>query len=217
MLKGLKSLFIIEEEEVPQDKKLTEQASKQPHSKVIPESEAGKPGQVSSKFMEVLLTAMEKANLDGFDYLEYKKSLQSLANMPMDEATKFKSAFAMAQTMGVSTEQLVTTAEHYINQLSREEQKFEKALVSQKERQIGTKLKQVKQLEDLVQQKAEQIKKLTIEIEKHQAQVADLKTQLQDASHKIETTKNDFIASYNQLVAQIEQDVEKIKQYLVSS
>ncbi len=213
MLKGLKSLFIIEEEEA-NIKEVVDSAAKQNATKVIQESKAGSKGQVSGQFTEVLLRAMEKVNLTGFDYLEYKKSLQSLANMPMDEATQFKSAFAMAQTMGVSTEHLVKTAEHYIGKLEQEEKKFEQALSSQQEQQIGSKVRQVEQLQTLVQQKATQIKKLTKEIEQHQTTMAELKSELQEASSKIETTKNDFIASYNMLVAQIEQDVKKIKQYL---
>ncbi|MEM9885341.1 MAG: hypothetical protein AAF849_05555 [Bacteroidota bacterium] len=215
MLKNLKSLFIIEEEEAPKAagsesiKKATPVAQAS-----VAESKEGRKGQVSSKFMEVLLKAMEKNNLEGFDYLEYKKSLQSLAKMPMDEATRFKSAFAMAQTMGVNPEKLVKTAQHYIGALSKEEQQFERALAKQKEQQIGTKLGQINKAEQLIQQKAEQIKKLTQEIEQHQQQMEKAKTAVSAASVKIESTKNDFIASYNSLVQQIQQDIEKMKQYL---
>lgn len=181
---------------------------------VIPESQEGKKGKVSSKFTEVLLGSMEKADLEGFDYLEYKKSLQSLAKMPMDEATRYKSAYAMAQTMGVSPDKLVQTAQHYINTLHKEEQKFEQALQAQKEKQIGSKLQQYKQLEQLVAKKAEQIKLLTQEIEQHQGQMEATKSEVSDASVKIETTKNNFIASYNMLVAKIQEDIDKMKQYL---
>ncbi|MEM6697744.1 MAG: hypothetical protein AAF599_05070, partial [Bacteroidota bacterium] len=167
-----------------------------------------------SKFTEVLLGSMEKADLEGFDYLEYKKSLQSLAKMPMDEATRYKSAYAMAQTMGVSPDKLVQTAQHYIDALSKEEQKFEQALQSQKEKQVGSKLQQYKQLEQLISKKAEQIKLLTQEIEQHQKQMDATKKEVSNASVKIETTKNNFIASYNMLVAKIQEDIDKMKQYL---
>ncbi|MEN0051263.1 MAG: hypothetical protein AAF806_29635, partial [Bacteroidota bacterium] len=117
MLKNLKSLFIVEEEEASKDN-ASKVTSSKPKPQTIPndapviqESQEGKKGKVSSKFTEVLLGSMEKADLEGFDYLEYKKSLQSLAKMPMDEATRYKSAYAMAQTMGVSPDKLVQTAQ----------------------------------------------------------------------------------------------------------
>jgi len=220
MLKNLKSLFVVEEEEVSKGNASKETPSKSQRqaipkgAPVISESQEGKKGKVSSKFTEVLLGSMEKADLEGFDYLEYKKSLQSLAKMPMDEATRYKSAYAMAQTMGVSPDKLVQTAQHYINALSKEEQKFEQALQSQKEKQVGAKLQQFKQLEQLVAKKAEQIKLLTQEIEQHQKQMEATKKEVSGSSVKIETTKNNFIASYNMIVAKIQEDIDKMKQYL---
>lgn len=225
VFKNIKSLFVVEDEElikretgkspvsspsVPARPKPTPA----PASPIIAESTTGEPGKVTSKFTNVLFKAMEAADLDGFDYLEFKKSLQSLAKMPMDEATRYKSAFAMAQTMGVSPQKLMDSATHYINVLKREEDKFEKALAGQQNQQIGNKRQQIGQLDNLVKQKAEQIKKLTTEIEQHQAQSEKLKREIQERTVKIETTKNDFIASYNTLVAQIHGDVENMKQYL---
>jgi DNA repair exonuclease SbcCD ATPase subunit len=224
VLKNLKSLFIVEDEELIKastsgsfKKAAATPIPAQPSAPTIQESEVGEKGQVSDKFMEVLLKAMEKNNLDGFDYLEYKKSLQSLAKMPMDEATRYKSAYAMAQTMGVKPEMLVKTAEHYIAALSREEKQFEQALTAQKQKQVQSKLSQLKQLEETIQQKAQRIKQLTQEIEKHQQQMATTKQQVSDASVKIETTKNNFIASYNALVSKIQEDIDKMKQYLGSN
>ncbi|MEL6274789.1 MAG: hypothetical protein AAFU03_06795, partial [Bacteroidota bacterium] len=94
MLKNLKSWFIIEEEkkkagsssEPPAKKKGISSAPKapkssppnSPSSEAAPSlpSEASRPGQVSEKFTNVLLAAMEKANQPGFDYLEFKKALE---------------------------------------------------------------------------------------------------------------------------------------------
>ena len=225
VFKNIKSLFVVEDEELIKKetgKSPTKNSAPSPRPKPTPapdspvmaESAAGDPGQVNSKFTNVLFKAMEAADLEGFDYLEFKKSLQSLAKMPMDEATRYKSAFAMAQTMGVSPQKLIDSAMHYINVLKKEEDKFEKALAGQQSQQIGNKQQQIGQLDNLVKEKAEQIKKLTQEIEQHQAQSEKLKKEIQQRTVKIETTKNDFIASFNALVAQIHGDVENMKQYL---
>lgn len=220
MFKNLKSLFIEEVEGSEKkagskgsNKKATDSDAPPAKAKVT-ESKAGDPGQVTKKFMEILLKAMEANNLDGFDYLEYKQSLKSLEKMPMDEPTRFQSAFAMAQTMGANPEKLIQTAKHYIDILQKEEKKFEDALTHQRTKQIGSKQQEINKLEERVKAKAEQIKKLTKEIEVDQKRAEGLKQEIKGASQKVESTKNNFIASYNMLIDKISGDIDKMSKYL---
>ncbi|MEN0003956.1 MAG: hypothetical protein AAF798_07425, partial [Bacteroidota bacterium] len=125
-----------------------------------------------------------------------------------------KSAFAMAKTMGAEPKRLIETAQHYIKVLLTEEQKFEQAVASQKQKQIGSKQQKSKKVEEQINNKAQRIKQLTQEIEAHQKQIAVLKKEIADASTRVETTKNDFIASYNTIVTQIHTDLENMKKYL---
>lgn len=227
----LKSLFFVEEEgatkqkkgrpNVAQPKKAATKSSAKPKPTPAPsptpeitESGEGRKGQVTGKFMEILFGAMEKHNLDGFDYLEFKESLKSLEKMPMDEQTRFQSAFAMAKTMGASPNKLVDAAKHYLKILQQEEKKFEQALNNQRSRQIGGREKQIKDLEVGIQQKAKHIKKLTQEIEQSQKQLEAIKGEISGAVSKVETTKNNFIASYNLVVAQIQKDIDNMQKYL---
>lgn len=220
MFKNLKSLFIIEDEAAAKPGKAkAEKLTPTPKQETAPgpeiqESVEGEPGKVTRKFMDVLFKAMEQQNIEGFDYLEFKQSLASLSKMPMDEPTRYRSAYAMAQTMGAKPDRLLETAQHYINVLKKEEHKFEIALAAQQEKQVGSKLQKIKDLELVVKNKSEKIKALTLEIEQHQKQVGALKNQISGASSKMETTKNDFIASYNALVSQIHSDLENMKKYL---
>lgn len=225
MFKNLKSLFVIEDEEAAAAGKATrkEQANSKSATRstvsasednIVSESAAGEPGKITPKFMDILLKAMETQNLDGFDYLEYKQSLRSLEKMPMDEATRYQSAYAMAQTMGATPDKLVKTAQHYVDVLKKEELKFEEALANQQKTQIGSKQGEIGKLEEVIQQKAEQIKQLTKEIEEHQRRSEQLKKEIKQASGKVESTKNNFIASYNALVAQINQDMDRMRKYL---
>jgi predicted metal-binding transcription factor (methanogenesis marker protein 9) len=221
--KNIKSVFVVEDATLVKNAQkgaTKEQTSRtrpivpSKNNPVIEQSTAGQAGKVTSKFVDVLLGAMEKANMEGFDYLEYKQSLSSLAKMPMDEKTKFQSAFAMAQTMGATPQKLIDSATHYINVLKQEENKFEKALANQIEGQIGNKKGQIQQLDSVIQEKAEQIKRLTEEITQHQQEIDKMKGEISTSSAKVETTKNNFIASFNKLVAQIHSDVGNMKEYL---
>jgi uncharacterized coiled-coil protein SlyX len=219
MFKNLKSLFIIEEDEnagkkgqATEDKNATaEEKIQQVREEIdtaIPE------GKAHPKFTEILFQAMENNDLDGFDYLEYKKSLKSLAKMPMEEATRYQSAYAMAQTMGVSVKQLLDTTQHYLNVLQQEENKFNKALANQEDKKIQAREDAIKALEKTIGDKKAKIKKLQVEIDEHQKEMATFKKEISTAAQKMEATKRAFIASYNQLVNQIKDDFGKMKQYL---
>ncbi|MBK8705614.1 MAG: hypothetical protein IPN33_19970 [Saprospiraceae bacterium] len=220
MLKNLKSLFIVEEEgaQGPKGEQKTMPGTTQAPQGDTP-AEAGQAatpgaGQVNQQFLEVLFKAMQENNLGGFDYLEFKQSLRSLEKMPMDEPTRFQSAFAMAQTLGATAQTLVQTAEHYLNIIKQEENKFNQAHNAQREKQIGNKENEIKQLEEVARTKMAQIAQLTKEIEAHKQKAGALKKEIEDAVVKVETTKNNFVASYNALVEQIGRDVENMKRYL---
>ena len=172
-------------------------------------------GAVNSKLMEALFGAMEKANLDGFDYFEFKQALANLANMPMDEATRYKSAFAMAQTMGATPAKLMDSAGHYLGILQQENDKFKQAVENQKQTQIGSKQSQIDNLEAVIKQKAEQIKKLTEEIDQHRQEMIKTKDDIAQSMVKVEQTQGDFSATYNSLIGQIQGDVSNMKKYLV--
>lgn len=221
MLKNLKSIFIIEEEEpkkaketAPKKAKADKTAPKQPTVSTKNATVGTREGKVTSKFTDILLSAMEKANMEGFDYLEYKKSLQSLQKMNMVEATAYQSAFAMAQTMGATPEILISSAQHYLQALKVEEEKFEGALANQQQNRIGAKKQEQQQLQQTIKSKEAQIQKLQKEIEQHQSKLSTLDKDIGNAVNSIENTKNDFVASYKHLVKQIQEDVEKMKVHL---
>lgn len=230
MFKKLKGLFIVEEgvpndatkKEVTTEKKATSTPSK--GNAIVKTTttttqstvtNADVKGEVNDNFLKILFDALEKNNLDGFDYLEFKKSLQSLSAMPMDEATRFKSAFAMANSMNVSAKQLLDSADFYINILAQEEQKFENALAQQKSTKVHSQEEQVKQLEMSVKAKAEQIKQLTQEIDTLQQQITATNTEIAEQTAKVTKTKNDFMASYEAVTGQIQGDVANMKKYLM--
>lgn len=217
VFKNLKSLFVIEEE--GSSKKEPLPSPKQ--DPVVPKPKTNDPvpsvpsgGQAKQEFLDIFFKAMEANNLPGFDYLEFKQTLQSMQNLPMDESTRFKSAFAAAQTMGVNADKLVQTAKHYLEILKKEEEKFGSALNNQIDRQIKSKESEIQGLQDSIKSKAEQIKKLTAEIENQQKTAESLQTEIAQSRVKVESTKNDFMASYNVLVVKIHSDIENMVKYL---
>lgn len=223
MLKNLKSLFIVEES---QEEKKENSTSDKPAPAIeksnisttappISNNSVGSnSGAIDTAIIEKLLQAIEKNNLEGFDYLEYKKSLKALEKMPMDEATKYRSAFATASTMGVTLDKLLETVNFYIGILDKENSQFTNAFKSQFDNKVSGREREITQFESIIKEKSSQIKTLTDEITKHQEQIQGLKAKLEESNSKIIKTQNDFKKSYDHLKSQFEDDVVKMQKYL---
>lgn len=221
MFKKFKSLFIIEDGAAPQEENATPVNASVPKKETINpgrtfEVSAGSAadGKVQDKFLEVLFGALESNNQEGFDYMEFKDFLKSLANVPMDDSTRIKSAFATAQTMGATKDKILSSARQYLNVLANEQTKFQEALVGQKERNLTGKQSEIKQLEQTIKDKEASIEKLKSDLEAHRQQIGNLEKEINAASEKLEQTANDFEATYQALIGQIQGDVKNIESHL---
>ena len=225
MLKNLKSLFIIEEEGAkkadepsPDKEKNSAQAEKRSPSreKQADPAPARSSGQITEKFTGILLKAMERANLDEFDYLEFKNALNNLKKVEVDEAKRYRSAYALAQTMGTTPEHLIETAQHYENALAAEEKAFEDALAGQIQNQVGNRLEKLQAIEQAIADKEARIQQLQEEVKQHRQDIEATQQEVDSAKAKMEATQSDFVASYENLVRQIRTDVENIRKYLTA-
>jgi hypothetical protein len=224
MFKKLKSLFVIEEEGGAQSAdqaKSTASASDQPSKAGAPAPTAtgydknnppkGKP---QEKFVNRLLGALEENNPEGFDYLEYKQAVQNLSNVDMDEATRFKSALAMAKSMGATPQKLVGSAEGYLKILAKEEAKFLDAFKNQTNKKVNAQAQEIKRLEDGIKQRQAQITKLQKEIEAGTKALEANKKKMNQSNAKVQATKDGFYVAYHIVTQQISEDIAKMKQHL---
>ncbi len=217
IIKNLKSLFVVEEEETT-SKKTAQQKAKTPAKEETKKTAfiptVAMNGKTDEKFMNILLQALEKANQPGYDYLEFMNAIKSLGKMNMDEATRFKSAYTLAQTMGVTPDQLEKSANYYIDILKNEDNKFKNALVHQQKNNIGARDEAIKTNQKAIEEKQKHIINLQKEIENHQKQIKKLQSEVEAAKSKVASTNANFIASYQFLVNKIKEDISKMKQYL---
>lgn len=227
MLKKLKSLFIVEDETAKAkgnpkasqttkqetSKQATNKAPNQPKVKVDTTPTPRGEGKPDEKFVNRLLQAIEEANLEGFDYLEYKQSLQSIDDMNMDEATMFKSSLAMAKTMGATPEKLVSSAQHYIKVLEKEEKKFQDALTNQQQRVVSGRQQTIAKMEETIKAKEARIEELKAEIIKDKEGLNTTKKAAENDASKIHMTKTGFYAAYHIVVDQIKADLEKMQKH----
>ncbi len=223
MLKKLKSLFVVEDEnqqnQAAPDVEKTEPTipstsgnNKQVQQNIEYDSDSSTPP--NQRFVDILLKAIEANNLDGFDYIEFKNSLHSLSKMNMDEPTRYKSAYAMAQTMGTSVDKLVQSGNHYLDVLAKEHNKFQNAVKNQLDSQVNGRKQQITELKSSIESKKKKIAELQKEIEQENKQLDELNNDLTSAAEKVKSTENSFNHAYDSVVKQIKNDIQQMNNYL---
>ncbi len=226
LFKNLKSIFVIEGEDTgsgkrpvakPEAKKGKDEAESQvkstPDKPAIQVANVGE-GKVNQKFTDILLKAIESNNQEGFDYIEFKRSLQNLFKMNLPEETMYKSAYAAAQTMGATPQGLLSSAERYLEVLQQEQDKFAAAIKNQRAKQIDGRVAEMGRISEGIKQKQAKIAELEAEIDAAQKKLAKVEGSIEAAAAKVEKTGRDFEASYGNLVGQIRSDMENIKKHL---
>ena len=226
MFKNLKSLFIVDEG-APKTEPAQPEAPARPTGTATPPpvpAAANPPvapplprptgGAVDQRIFESLEKAMEENNQQGFDYFEYKNSLKTLAGIIPDEATRYKSAYATAATMGLTVDRLLESAAFYKTVLERERDNFTRAVNQQVDLNVTAKQKDAERLQTLIAQKAEQIKRLTEEIAMHQEELGKAQGVITEATSRIEATKNNFHFTLEAVMYQIQADIQNIQRYL---
>lgn len=213
MLKKLKSLFTIEEEENAHAGAGDLTPEKGDAADADIETEESE-GEVNEKFLKILARAIEDSNQEGFDYFEFREFIKALNTMEMDEATRFKSAYANAQIMGATLDRLKDSARHYLEVLKREKGKFEAAAENRRTTVLRKRKQDLHDLEQSILSKQQMIEQLQNEIEELKRKVGEKRGQIEDAERKVAKTSSDFMLTYQHLVEQIENDVDKIHTYL---
>lgn len=169
---------------------------------------------LDERSVEFLTNALEKNNLPGFDYIEYKQSIGALSSMNIDEMTAFKSAYATAATMGLTKEKLLKTAEHYKGVLNQEKTQFDAALEKQLQQRVKSKQDEVIKLKKQIEDYQLKIKQMQDKILEYESILANADEDIRGSMEKIDSTRDNFETTLRSIVNQIDKDVENINRYL---
>ena len=168
----------------------------------------------NNRFATALMKALEKKNLDGFDYLEWKQSVGKLTEIGMDQDTAIHSAFITGSSVGLTKEKLIKTANYYAEVLQDEKAQFMRSLekhlvdnVEGKAKQTGELKKKIANWETKIEQLREQIRVATEQIES-----AD--TQISAARSKAEENQQGFDQALEVITNTINEDIANIRRVL---
>ncbi len=169
---------------------------------------------LDQKSVSFLLKAIKENNLPGFDYLEFKQSLQALKAMNIDITTAIKSAFTTGSTVGLTKSKLIASAEHYKKVLLKEKQQFDTALQKQMTQRVHGKKEEKESLTKRIASYRAKISELENEIISYQEKLAKADGEIKSAKGKIEQTKNKFENTFDDFMGQIDHDIELLKDIL---
>jgi chromosome segregation ATPase len=171
---------------------------------------------LDERSMESLVGALERENLPGFDYLEFKQSLERLQALEVkqDDAYIYKSAFATASTMGLTKEKLIKTAAYYKQVLDKEKKIFDNALGKQIKAKVDGKRKEVEMLRKKLGEYEAKINELEALKASAEKTISEADETIQAAQESINDVHQRFEATLNALLNQIDSDIEDINRYL---
>jgi len=162
------------------------------------------------------LKAIEEANIEGFDYLEFKQSINNLKKQKLgnDEKQLFITAFTLAKTMNVDKNSLLESAGHYLKVLENENIRFNESLNNSAKVKLAEREEELRKLESTLKKEKNQLIELQKKIDAHEKQVIGLKQELQQAGLKVKRIKAGFKKALSDISSQISSDIEKIKKYI---
>ncbi len=219
--KKIKNLFVVESDIDQSQANLKKEETSTPNQNNIQKNNTNPPpvsnlnqtntgGNYDQKIFDSLIKVLEDKNLPGEDYMEFMEALQNMKNIQLDESVKMQTVLATLSTKGLSKQKILESADFYIKVLEDEKNKFNEALKQETAKQVESKQKEIKDLEEQNKAKADQIAQLTSEINQNQQQITKVKTLLDEASLKIKATENNFIFTFEAVISQIKNNSNKI-------
>ncbi|TDB64604.1 hypothetical protein [Arundinibacter roseus] len=171
---------------------------------------------VERKFVDHFVALMEKANLPGPDYFEYKQALKSMEGLGLTEEKQFQASWGSFKAMGgvVDPTVLTTSANQYVNILTNDRTNFLKDVEKAIQDRVGSLSQEHKKLEDDNKAFAEQILALQKKIETNSTRLNQIKEEIDVQSAKITENRDSYEVTYKSFVEQIQSDLNKIKTYL---
>jgi hypothetical protein len=141
----------------------------------------------------------------GTDFQEFIDSKVDIDDIT-DEALKYRTAFNILKSSGLTKEKLITTGEEYLNIIGRDLNTFQSAHAQQYKKEVGPS-------ELLIQKKAEELQAITQTANALKKEINQLTQKINLTKDKLNTTKNSFLLAGEKKQKEIQTELHKIAQY----
>lgn len=158
------------------------------------------------KFKAYFDTLLNESKANGPDYFAFSKMIDALSVIP-DEKARYIAAFAGLSAQGLSKQQLISTAHTFLDILNNDAAQFNNTInVAIEEKVQGKKA--------AIDEKMKKIEALSKEITILNESIGIMKQEIKENEEKISVNSAGYNAEFNLIRNRINQDVEKIKQFL---
>lgn len=159
------------------------------------------------QYFEKLIDEANKthAYFQGTDFKEFVDSKFDIDDIA-DEGLKYRTAFNVLKSTGLTREKLMSTGQEYLNLIGRDLNAFQSAHAQQYS-------KEVRQKEAAIQKKAEELQALAQRMAALKAEINQLTQEINLTKDKLDTTKNSFLLAGELKQKEIETELQKIAQY----
>jgi len=141
----------------------------------------------------------------GTDFKEFIDSKVDIDDIK-DEAIKYRTAFNVLKSTGLSKEKLLSTAQEYLNVVGRDMNAFQGAHAQKYQKEVG-------QREQQVQKKAEELQALTQKINALKAEINQLTQEIDLTKVNLNTVKNSYLLAGENKQKEIQLELEKIAKF----
>lgn len=158
-------------------------------------------------YFEKLIDEANRTNpiFQGPDYKEFVDSKLDIDDIA-DESLKYRTAYNVLKSTGLTREKLLATGQEYLNIIGRDMNAFQGA----HSLQYG---KEVRSKEQVIDKKAEELQALTQRINALKAEINQITQEINLTKDKLNTTRQSFLLAGEHKQKEIEAELQKIVRY----
>ena len=201
--KSIKDLFIQTEStgDEPESNQTNTNASEKPSSTQPSQVVSTKPiaSHDVGKFVEILTKDLEKSNLEGYDYLEFKTSVDELKQSGLSQDQAIKSASIAVKSM-TSPKNIIDSIDHYKQIVEKNKKDFEQNVVQK--------------LKEKIQDDQKELTNTISELERLKSAEQKLRKSIEENERKAESNSTAFHEAYKIVIATLKEDEASIKKVL---
>jgi len=159
------------------------------------------------QYFEKLIDEANAKNplFQGTDFKEFIDSKVDIDDIT-DEGLKYRTAYNVLKSTGLTKEKLMSTGQEYLNIIGRDLNAFQSAHSQKFKKEVGQK-------EILIQKKAEELQAVTQRINALKKEINQLTQEINLTTDKLNITKNSFLLAGENKQNQIQTELEKIVRY----
>jgi hypothetical protein len=171
---------------------------------------------INEEMAQVLTAAIEAANIEGFDYIEFRNALAALASAPLPEPQKFQTVFATAQTMGLTKQKLLDAIDFYQEVLNKKKTEFQEQVQAMVAQEVTLRENLKSRKEQEIADLQEKIRQAQSTIAEKQQEVLVVTTEINEQNLRIQQTASAFEATFASVSGKLQEDKAKIQTYIAN-